>query len=254
MSYNRFPTMSILLVAIRFLLLVVALVSGFAPSPQSPSRRSLLHASSASDTATALFPVLRRIAGIEWTGPCRYVGADLKFVNDLKLFGGLRYEISRSGDTSSTAASEDNVQHDVCTLSSFLTFPNGKTREVVMTGNMLQHDDDGDGILRLDAAQANGGPIYMILTELAPDTILINEVDSASGKIVMTSSLSLVTTGGVSGRVVELVQVSHEVGDNDGGGASNIIEGHQVWRLKANTAAPSKDSDFDALRLDTTGR
>jgi hypothetical protein len=226
--------MSILLASIRFLLLVVALVSGFAPSPQSPSRRSLLHASasaSSSDTNTAIFPVLHRISGIEWTGPCRYVDADLKFVKDLKLFGGIRYDV----DTNDT---DDTV---VCTLSSFLTFPNGKTREVVMTGTLPR---GGDATLRLDAAEGNG-PIYMVLTELAPDTILINEVDQASGKVVLTASLSLVTGADRD----ELVQVSHEVGDS---AASNIIEGHQVWRLKPNTA-PKKDADID-VRIGTTGR
>jgi hypothetical protein len=242
--------MSILFAAICFLLFAVALVSGFAPSPphQSPSRRSVLRqASSSSDTDTVnalLFPVLRRISGIEWTGPCRYVGADLEFVKDLKLFGGIRYDVA----------------DDVCTLSSFLTFPNDKTREVVMTGTIPQPGASSSSTtLRLNAVDGNG-PIYMVLTELAPDTILINEVDSASGNIVLTASISLVTTM-VAGRVVnELVQVSHEVGDTnnsggDGGSKNkNIIEGHQVWRLKANTGAPNKDSDYDVLRLDTTGR
>lgn len=123
-----------------------------------------------------------------------------------------------------------------------------------MTGTMPLNGDDGDGTLRLDAVDGNG-PIYMVVTELAPDTILINEVDSASGKIVLTASLSLVT-GGVSSRVNELIQVSHEVGDtssSSGGASNNIIEGHQVWRLQGNTA-PNKDSDYDVRRLDTTAR
>jgi hypothetical protein len=226
--------MSIVSAAIRFLLLVVALVSGFTPSPlQSPPRLSLQHesASSSDITDTALsFPVLRRIAGIEWTGPCRYVGADLKHVKDLKLFGGIRYD----------------VDVNTCTLSSFLTFPNGKTREVVMTGKA----GDGDGPLRLDAEDGNGY-IYMMLTELAPDTILINEVDRASGKIVMTASLSVVT--GAGKELVELIQVSHEVGDNSAA-SNSIVEGHQVWRLKPNlNSAQNKDSEFD-VRLGTTGR
>jgi hypothetical protein len=168
----------------------------------------------------------------------------LEFVKDLKLFGGIRYDVA----------------DDVCTLSSFLTFPNDKTREVVMTGTIPQPGASSSSTtLRLNAVDGNG-PIYMVLTELAPDTILINEVDSASGNIVLTASISLVTTM-VAGRVVnELVQVSHEVGDTnnsggDGGSKNkNIIEGHQVWRLKANTGAPNKDSDYDVLRLDTTGR
>jgi hypothetical protein len=202
--------------AISFLLLVSAVVSGFIiPSaPQSPSRRTFLQASASSDTAALPFPVLRRIAGIEWTGACRYVGAELTYVKDLKLFGGIRYELANKNG------------NEVCTLSSFFTFPDGKTREVVMTGNLPQ----GDGPLKLEAVGGDG-PIYMLLTELAPDTILINEMDQASGNVVLTASLSLVGND-------ELVQVSHEVGDAGNDSASSNIEGHQVWRLKASNAGP----------------
>lgn len=278
----------LLLAAVRFLLLlvVVALASGFsvAPSLSSSSQSPSLHHASAlsSDTssstaaAATLFPVLHRIAGIEWTGPCRYVGADLKHVKDLKLFGGIRYDVTVPNKSSTNTAGDDTTStssdddHDVvmCTLSSFLTFPNGKTREVVMTGAIptaAQGSTSGDadaGTLRLNAVEGNG-PIYMVLTELAPDTILINEVDKASGKVVLTSSLSLVSTrttpGGGGGGLDELVQVSHEVGDdNSGAAASNniIIEGHQVWRLKPtkHTTPPAQNNDDYDVRLGTTGR
>jgi hypothetical protein len=277
-------TMSILVAALRFLLFVVApmvMVSGFsfvAPSslsspsqfPSRPFSRSLRHASasalsSSADTVTdttdtLLFPVLRRISGIEWTGTCRYVGADLALVKELTLFGGIRYDVS-DGDGDALCT---------CTLSSFLTFPNGKTREVVMTGTIpsrnTSHKSAGTTTttqLRLHAAEDKNSPIYMVLTELAPDTILINEVDSASGAIVLTASLSLVTgTGngaGAVGRHDELIQVSHEVGDNNNN-KKNIIEGHQVWRLKptintstAATQSNDDDSDYN-VRIGTTGR
>jgi hypothetical protein len=52
----------------------------------------------------------------------------------------------------------------------------------------------------------NAGLIYLVVAELPPDTVLLNEVDKATGKIVMTTSLSVVNGG------EELVQVSHEVG------------------------------------------
>ncbi len=97
-----------------------------------------------------------------------------------------------------------------------------------------------NNVLRLDSTAEDGGPIYMLLTELAPDTVLINEVEKTTGKIIMTSSLSIVNDG------KELVQISHEVGDQGNGG---VIEGHQVWRLKQ---VPIEYDDFAAR--DTTGR
>ena len=55
---------------------------------------------------------------MNWTGTCRYVGADLVPLSKLKLTGGVRYDINGTS----------------VTLSSFLTFPNGNTREVQMRG------------------------------------------------------------------------------------------------------------------------
>eukprot|EP00548_Thalassiothrix_antarctica_P006404 CAMPEP_0194148982 /NCGR_PEP_ID=MMETSP0152-20130528/35754_1 /TAXON_ID=1049557 /ORGANISM="Thalassiothrix antarctica, Strain L6-D1" /LENGTH=109 /DNA_ID=CAMNT_0038850893 /DNA_START=319 /DNA_END=648 /DNA_ORIENTATION=+ len=74
---------------------------------------------------------------------------------------------------------------------------------------------------RLDPISEEG-PSYMILTELPPDKVLINEIDKATGKIVMSSSI-LVINGGK-----ELIQVSHESGNAKG----KWIEGHQVWHLR----------------------
>ena len=194
------------------------------PSPSSPSHLILQTTSQpqqqpvSSKKPADLFPVIKKIAGYEWNGLCRYVNEELNPVTNLKLVGGLRYDLN--GTT--------------CTLSSFLTFPNGNTREVVMQGIK----NDGRPSMRLDSTAEDGGPIYMILTELGPDTILINEVDKASKKIIMTSSLSVVNGG------KELVQVSHEVGD---GNVS--VEGHQVWRLKQ---VPIEYDDFGVS--DTTAR
>lgn len=200
-------------------------------SPLSSSQS--VPANEAPASALSLFPVLGRIAGINWSGECRYVGADLRPATNLKLVGGVRYDIE--GKT--------------CTLSSFLTFPNGKTREVVMRGERRGLSSAGGGgpesaatasPVRLDSIAEGGGPIYMVLTELEPGTVLINEVDSSNGLVVMTSSLSIVNGG------TELVQVSHEVGTGTGsGGAASgnpAVEGHQVWRLKR---APIHFDDFD---------
>mmetsp|Transcript_13165 Transcript_13165/g.19964 ORF Transcript_13165/g.19964 Transcript_13165/m.19964 type:complete len:241 (-) Transcript_13165:396-1118(-) len=179
------------------------------------------------------FPVLGRISGIEWNGACRYVNAELKPLTNLKLVGGLRYDI---------------VNGTECTLTSFLTFPNGQTREVVMQGSRkaspLSSSPSSHSPLRLDSAAPDGGPIFMLLSEISPDTVIINEVEKTSGKIIMTSSLSLVNGG------TELVQISHEVGS--GGSTAMVIEGHQVWRLRQ---VPIEFDDFGSGRIgDTTGR
>jgi hypothetical protein len=81
----------------------------------------------------------------------------------------------------------------------------------------------------------------MHLTELGSDTILINEVEEATGKTILTASLSITTTmeGSKKGEM-ELVQVSHEIGE----GTQSIIQGHQVWRLRAE--GPVEFDDFTA--------
>lgn len=161
-----------------------------------------------------IFPAISRLAGIEWTGSCRYVGADLVPVKKLKLSGGLRYDINGTA----------------VTLSSFLTFPNGRTREVMMTGSKDVSSSSPTLTLR---SVEEGGPIYMQITEVGSDTILINEIEEATGKTILTASLSIV--GGSTG--MELVQVSHEVGEG-----KQSIEGHQVWRL---TGGPIQFDDFN---------
>jgi hypothetical protein len=74
----------------------------------------------------------------------------------------------------------------------------------------------------------NDGPIIMKISEIIPDTILINEIEKDSGRIIMTSSISIVQTsrGGL-----ELVGVSHEVG-GDNNNSTETIEGHQIWRMR----------------------
>eukprot|EP00985_Skeletonema_marinoi_P014986 scaffold7649_cov154-Skeletonema_marinoi.AAC.15 len=157
-------------------------------------------------SASTLYPVISKIAGKEWTGSCRYVNANLEHATKLKLVGGVKYEIS-----------DDNK----LTLSSFLTFPNGQTRQVVMEGERTGEDS---GAMTLNPVE--DGPIIMKLSEVAPDTILINEVEKESGKIIMTSSISVVQTM----RGTELVGASHEVGEV----GKDAIEGHQLWRMMEN--------------------
>lgn len=194
-------------------------------------------------SSSPVFPVLSRIAGIEWSGECRYVGSDLTPASNLELVGGLRYDIDVDGTSS------------FCTLSSYLTFPNGKRREVVMnnqndidqsSGSSCSNNSRPATQMRLESTAKEVGPIYMIVTELPPDTVLINEIETATGNIVMTSSLSIIASSKKVGAVDELVQISHEVGDG-----SNTIEGHQVWRLKK-AASPAIIEDFDTR--EKTGR
>ncbi len=175
-----------------------------------------------------VYPVVSRIANIEWTGRCRYSGADLSPIN-IKLVGGVRYDIVAPNED------DENQQHFV-KLSSFLTFPNGKTREVVMQGRK-----DGTNSLKLTSIE-DDGPIFMLLTEIAPDTILINEIEKNSGRTILTASLSIVEKDNGE---MELIQISHEVGDND----VSPIEGHQIWRLYKNRAI-----EFDDFSVQDTTR
>ena len=85
--------------------------------------------------------------------------------------------------------------------------------------------------MRLDPVSTEG-PIYMILTELDPDTIMINEVDRATHKLVMTSSVSLVTDPADDNTVMQLILVSHEVVASPQTGKDSIIKGHQIWRFR----------------------
>lgn len=164
-----------------------------------------------------MFPVLSRIEGMYWEGECRYVNAELSPASFV-LTGGVRYDLKVQED--------DDGEDGICSLTSFLVFPNGKSREVQMMGKRgsLQRPS-----MRLDPV-ADDGPVYMVVTELLPDTILLNEVEKATGRIIMTSTISLVTDPtDAAGEVRELIQTSHEVGSAK---AEIPIEGHQVWRLK----------------------
>mmetsp|Transcript_30554 Transcript_30554/g.29460 ORF Transcript_30554/g.29460 Transcript_30554/m.29460 type:complete len:247 (-) Transcript_30554:230-970(-) len=171
-----------------------------------------------------LYPALSRISGIDWTGSCLYVGADLVHLSKLKLTGGVRYDI---------------INGTTIALSSFLTFPNGNKREVKMQGSR----ENLSSVITLRSFEEDEeGPIYMEITELGTDTILINEVVKATGNTVMTASLSIVQG---SDGATELVQVSHEVGsdsDNKDKKKRTVIEGHQVWRLTGGTV---EFDDFD---------
>lgn len=206
-----------LFVSIGFFSLVCAFTSPATTFSQRSVVKDVSTLFAAVDTkGLTLYPVISRLAGKNWTGSCKYVGADLIHLSKLKLSGGLRYDITGR-----------NV-----TLSSYLTFPNGNTREVVMTGS--RDSDSSSHVITLNPIEE--GPIKMLLTEIGSDTIIINEVEVATGKTILTASTSI--TQGRKGQ--ELVQVSHEVGEG--------IEGHQVWRLTENAYGPLTEGEGDAAR------
>mmetsp|Transcript_11004 Transcript_11004/g.31889 ORF Transcript_11004/g.31889 Transcript_11004/m.31889 type:complete len:260 (+) Transcript_11004:154-933(+) len=174
-------------------------------------------------TSPPMFPVLNKIAGVAWEGQCRYVNQDL-FPASLDIRGGIRFDLPDSKDGGDTVE-----------LNSFLVFPNGNRRDVQMRGQRGSLERPS---MQLDPTSSGGGPIYTVITELTPDTILINEVDRASGRIVMTSSVSLVLDPDLDPNndqtVSELVQVSHEVGSpaTTTNKKQPMIVGHQVWRFR----------------------
>ena len=90
--------------------------------PQSPSTYLSAELTGLSEgdskEGLLLYPVISRLAGKNYTGTCKYINEDLVHLSKLKLYGGLRWDINGRE----------------VTLSSYLTFPNGNTREVVMKG------------------------------------------------------------------------------------------------------------------------
>ena len=126
-------------------------------------------------------------------------------------------------------------------MTSFLTFSNGKTRTVQMKGKRVDSSShDGGESMRLNLT--GDGPIYVLLCEVPPSTILLNEIEIASGKIVLSSSLSITDNGD------QLVQVAHEMGSKGGKAAragEPTVEGYQIWRLKKKVKNDERESVFE---------
>lgn len=211
--------------------------------------------SSSKSDLLLLFPVLSKIAGIQWEGTCRYVNSDLIPQKFLKLHGGIQFSIDTNTEgVNSSIALQLQLQ-------SYIVFPNGKRRDIQMSGTRGPVEYPS---MRLDPTptiEGNDGPIYMVVTELGPDTIMINEVDKVSKMIVMTSSLSLVfddSTDDDNKKIKELIQVSHEVAPSvpppfksttatKQTKISQVIDGHQVWRFHpvASKAKVLEETDQD---------
>ena len=160
---------------------------------------SLLMMGKAEDQA---FPVLSRIAGGTWQGEMRYAGPGFEAA-----------AFVLKGSTKCV------LEGRCVMLESSITFPNGKTRTVVMQGRKQENGTS----FRMDPLDA-AGPIYMRLAEFAPDTILLQEFNKTDSRVVLTSSISLVQGG------EELVQVAHETADDPAQGAPT--EGTQIWRMR----------------------
>jgi hypothetical protein len=98
------------------------------------------------------FPVLSRLVGGAWEGEMRYAAGPSLLAAPFVLHG-----------TTNCVLEGRSV-----TLESSVTFPNGKTRTVVMQG---KQEGEAGGSIRLDPLGTANSPIYMQLAELAPDTV-----------------------------------------------------------------------------------
>ena len=161
------------------------------------SRRLLLAALAASGSALQLdaaarYPVLSKLCG-RWLGEMRYATGDALAPFTL------------------TGAMEISISGSACTIESSVVLPNGQERSTRMQADA----DADDGCLRF----SGDGPIDALVTEIAPDTVLLREIERASGRCIMSVSMQL----GERPRR-EVRQVAHELGENAGD-----VNGVQLW-------------------------
>ena len=71
------------------------------------------------------FPVLKKIAGMNWEGSCNYVNQEL-IPASFKLTGGIRFDLPPDNDD------DDVDDDDTVELNSFIVLPTGKRREIQM--------------------------------------------------------------------------------------------------------------------------
>ena len=164
-----------------------------------PTRRLILAALAASGSALQLdaaarYPVLSKLCG-RWLGEMRYATGDALALAPFTLTGAMDISISGSA----------------CTIESSVVLPNGQERATRMQADA----DADDGCLRF----SGDGPIDALVTEVAPDTVLLREIERASGRCIMSVSMQL----GERPRR-EVRQVAHELGENAGD-----VNGVQLW-------------------------
>ena len=144
--------------------------------------------------AAARYPVLSKLCG-RWLGEMRYATGDALALAPFTLTGAMDIQISETA----------------CTIESSVVLPNGQERATRMQADA----DAGDGCLRF----SGDGPIDALVTEIAPDTVLLREIERASGRCIMSVSMQL----GERPRR-EVRQVAHELGENAGD-----VNGVQLW-------------------------
>ena len=86
------------------------------------------------DTSKELlpFPVLSKIAGVNWEGFCRYVSKE-GVTASFQLTGGIRFDLPSTGNDDDKSDNVDEDDNDsTVEMSSFVVFPNGKSREIEM--------------------------------------------------------------------------------------------------------------------------
>jgi hypothetical protein len=77
------------------------------------------------------FPVLSKIAGVNWEGSCRYVsneGVPASF----ELTGGIRFDLSSVGNDEDKIDDVGADDDSTVLMTSFVVFPDGKSREIEM--------------------------------------------------------------------------------------------------------------------------
>ena len=137
------------------------------------------------------YPVLSKLQG-DWRGSMRYAAGDDLALAPFTLSGSMCVSVNGTG----------------CVIESSVVLPNGQERAVVMSAD----DAAEGGQLRFSGE----GPIDALVTEIAPDTVLLREVERESGRVVMSVSMQMLADG-------ELRQIAHELAE--GGGVSGV----QMW-------------------------
>ena len=84
-----------------------------------------------SSSSSLPFPVLKKIAGVDWEGSCRYVNEEL-IPASFTLRGGIRFDLNGSSSSSDDDSDNDVNDDGTVELNSSIVFPNGKSREIQM--------------------------------------------------------------------------------------------------------------------------
>lgn len=148
------------------------------------------------------YPVLSKLQG-DWRGSMRYAAGDELALAPFTLTGTMCVKIEGAD----------------CVIESSVVLPNGQERAVVMSADGSAQEG---GQLKFSGE----GPIDALVTEIAPDTVLLREVERESGRVVMSVSMQVLADG-------ELRQIAHELAE--GGGVSGV----QMWTFVSDSPSGS---------------